>query len=260
LLGPIRAQLGGAQEIIFVPDHELYEVPYDALWDNLAGRYLVEQYVIRFAPSARSVTTEIHEPLSPAAVVADPRAMNQLPLPATRAEATRIASLHHAALLTQELATKARFLELARTSALLHFAGHANSDATQAYGALLLASGDGDSGILSSVEIERLSLRAQPLVVLAACGTFRGNAAHVSGMSSLARSFLIAGARSVVGTLWEIDDDVSAPLFTQFHEYLHTGTLPARALRKAQLQAIRSTDERVSHPASWAPIELLRDG
>ncbi|HEX3108106.1 MAG TPA: CHAT domain-containing protein, partial [Thermoanaerobaculia bacterium] len=149
------------------------------------------------------------------------------------------------------------FLELAPTAALIHFAGHANSDATQSYGALLFASSNDDSGVLSSSEIGRLSLLRHPLVVLAACGTFRGDAAHVSGMSSLARSFLTAGARGVVGTLWEVDDDVSAPLFTRFHERLRAGVSPASALRDVQLESLRSTDPRASHPATWSPVELL---
>jgi CHAT domain-containing protein len=111
--------------------------------------------------------------------------------------------------------------------------------------------------VLSSSEIARLALPSHPLVVLAACGTFRGKAAHVAGMSSLARSFLIAGARGVVGTLWEIDDDVSAPLFTQFHQHLRAGVSPAWSLRAAQLDALRSHDARTAHPATWAPVELL---
>ena len=76
-------------------------------------------------------------------------------------------------------------------------------------------------------------------------------------MSSLARSFLTAGARGVVGTLWEIDDDVSARFFTRFHGFLRTGASPVRSLRDAQLDALRSNDPRMSHPATWSPVELL---
>jgi len=79
----------------------------------------------------------------------------------------------------------------------------------------------------------------------------------VAGMSSLARSFLIAGARGVVGTLWEIDDDVSAPLFTRFHQLLRAGASPARALRDAQLEMLHASDPRASHPAAWSPVAYL---
>jgi len=108
--------------------------------------------------------------------------------------------------------------------------------------------------MLSANEIARLRLDRRPLVILAACGTFRGDPAHVAGMSSLARAFLLAGARGVVGTLWEIDDDVSAPLFLGFHESLRAGASPARALRDAQLAMLRSPDARLRASATWAPV------
>jgi CHAT domain-containing protein len=256
LIAPVRPQLAGIKEIVFVPDQQLYAIPFAALWDEHENRYLVEQYVIRFAPAARVHSGE-EKTISPALVIADPPALHSPPLLASRDEASRIATLHGAVLLTGDAATRASFEKLAPSSALIHFAGHANSDAGESYGALLFAPGNGDSGVLSSGEIARLSLTRHPLVVLAACGTFRGNSAHVAGMSSLARSFLIAGARGVVGTLWEIDDDVSAPLFTQFHEQLRTGEPPAQALKAIQIAAIHSRDSRTAHPATWSPIELL---
>src|SRR5205814_10159166 len=104
------------------------------------------------------------------------------------------------------------------------------------YGALLLASAAGDSVILSSSDIARLHLTRQPLVVLAACGTFRDDSLHTTGMSTLARAFLTAGARGVVGTLWEVDDDVASAFFLRFHERLCVDASPARALRQAQLE------------------------
>jgi CHAT domain-containing protein len=257
LIAPVRPRLSGTNEIVLVPDRQLYAVPFGALWDEHESKYLVEQYVIRFAPAARRDTPRDDDGISPALVIADPPALRSPRLLASRDEATRIAMLHGAVLLAGETATRASFERLAPSSALIHFAGHANSDASESYGALLFACGAGDSGVLSSGDIARLSLQRRPLVVLAACGTFRGNAAHVAGMSSLARSFLVAGARGVVGTLWEIDDDVSAPLFTRFHQYLRAGASPARSLRDAQTVALRSSDPRVAHPATWAPVEFL---
>ena len=110
--------------------------------------------------------------------------------------------------------------------------------------------------MLFSSEIARLSLQRRPLVILAACGTFRGDTAHVAGAATLARAFLLAGARAVIGTLWEIDDDVAAALFLRLHEHLRTGASPARALRAAQVDMLRSPDPRLRHPATW-PVEIL---
>jgi CHAT domain-containing protein len=162
-------------------------------------------------------------------------------------------------LLAGEGATRTAFADSARRSSLIHFAGHANSDATTSHGALLFAGAGDDSEILGSSEVAQLRLERHPLVVLAACGTLRGDVLHVAGMSSLSRAFLIAGARGVVGTLWEVDDDVSAALFRRFHAHLRAGMPPAEALRAAQVDALRSPDLRLGHPATWSPVELLTD-
>jgi len=258
LIAPVKSRLAGVDQIVLVPDRQLYAVPFAALWDEAAGQYFVEQYLLRFASSAETGSaTEVEGAMSPALVIADPPAAHWPRLLASRDEASRIADLHGAVVLAGEAATRSSFTKLAKTSALIHFAGHANSDAGESYGALLLAPGDGDSGVLASGDIARLDLARHPLVVLAACGTFRGNAAHVAGMSSLTRSFLIAGARGVVGTLWEIDDDVSAPLFTRFHQHLRAGASPARALRAAQLEMLHASDPRTSAPATWSPVEYV---
>lgn len=257
LIAPVRARLEGVEELVFVPDRQLYSVPFAALYDEAKAHYLIEEFTIRFATAASSGASSADGSLEPAVVIADPPTARWRRLAGSRDEAERVATLHAATLISGEKATRARFIEGVEQSALIHFAGHADTDAGQSWGALLLASSEGDSGILGTTEITGLTLTRAPLVVLAACGTFRGDAIHVSGMSSLARAFLIAGARGVVGTLWEIDDDVAGPLFLEFHESLRAGASPARALQLAQLAMLTSTDARLQHPATWSPVELL---
>jgi CHAT domain-containing protein len=256
LVAPLAAQLGDVRELVLVPDRELHALPFAALRNARTKKYLVEEYTIRFAPSA-SFRREAAPSLEPALVVADPPAKDWPRLPASREEALQIAALHGATVLAGEAATRAAFFAAARGSALIHYSGHANSDATASYGALLLAADGSDGGVVGSSDIARLRLERQPLVVLAACGTFRGNALHVAGMSGLSRAFLGAGARAVIGTLWEIDDDVSAPLFLRLHQRLREGATPAGALRDAQLGLLHSPDDRLAHPATWSPVQLL---
>jgi CHAT domain-containing protein len=254
LIAPMRGHLTNTTELVIVPDLELYGVPFAALFDAEHGHYLAEEFTIRFASSSAAFEKESSTALRPAFVVADPAAPRWPRLPHSREEALRIASLYDATLIAGEDATPARFIDAARDGALIHFAGHADSDARESYGALLLA---GDMGAFGTRQIARLSLRHHPLVVLAACGTFRGDVRHVAGMPSLARAFLTAGARAVVGTLWEIDDDVSAALFLRFHEHLRAGASPATALRAAQLEMLQSPDPRWKHPASWSAPAVL---
>jgi CHAT domain-containing protein len=257
LIEPLSPVLGGITQLIVVPDRQLHALPFGALWDERRKEYLIERFTIRLAPYA-SAGAEATGPLQPALIVADPATSLRSPLPGGEDEAQQIAALHRGAtLLTGEGATRAAFVDAAGRSALIHFAGHADSDTGHAYAALLLASHGTDPGVLGAGDVSRLRLTAHPLVVLAACGTFRGNLHHVAGMSSLGRAFLLAGARGVVGTLWEIEDDVSLPLFLRLHEELRSGSSPAAALRQAQVDLLRSTNPRLSHPAAWAPVELI---
>ncbi|HJQ39034.1 MAG TPA: CHAT domain-containing protein, partial [Thermoanaerobaculia bacterium] len=261
LIEPLRSQLAGVRELIIVPDRQLHALPFAALWNAETKQYLVEEVTLRFAPSAAfSRGLAAGSPQQAALVIADPPVDAYPQLPASREEALAIAAMYGSpALLAGDAATRAAFVEAARRSTLIHFAGHANSDVTASHGALLFAGTGNDSGILGSSEVAQLRLERSPLVVLAACGTLRGNALHVAGMSSLSRAFLAAGARGVVGTLWEVDDDVSAAFFRRFHAHLRAGMPPADALRAAQVDALRSTDPRLGHPASWSPVELLTD-
>jgi len=258
LIAPVESRLASAREIVIIPDQELYALPFAALYDASRRAYLAERFTIRFAPSASSAAENDAHVFQPAVVIADPTTPSWPRLPASRAEGERIAAFYSAAPLTGAKATRKRFLDAASDSALIHYAGHADSDAGHSYGALLLAAEEGDAGILSSSDIARLTLRRHPLVVLAACGTFRGDPAHVAGMSSLVRSFLLAGAQTVIGTSWEVDDDVAARFFLRFHEHLRAGASPARAVNAAQLEMIHASEPRLQHPATWAPVAITQ--
>lgn len=257
LLAPLEGLLAGRSEIVVIPDRELHVVPFAALYDERRQHYLIDRYTIRIAPSVAGAGPIDWRELTPAVVVADPATPLGPRLPASRREAEQIAAIHGATLIRGEGATVAQFSEGAGRSALVHYAGHADSDFREAYGALLLAPAGQDRGILGSSEIARLALAHRPLVVLAACGTARGEAVHIAGMSTIARAFLDAGARAVIGTLWEIDDDDAGPLFLGIHERLRDGTSPARAVRDAQTAMLQSTDARLAHPATWAAVAVI---
>jgi CHAT domain-containing protein len=252
LVAPLR--LTNVDELVLVADRQLQALPFAALFDG--QRYLVENYTIRYAPSAAR-TSRTPATLAPAVAIADPAAAGWPSLPHSRDEAAEIAAVHGASLIAGAEVTRARFLESLQRSALVHYAGHADSNAG-AYGALLLAPSGNDSGILAASDIARLTLHERaPLVVLSACGTLRGETRHVAGMPTLARAFLTAGARAVVGTQWEVEDDLTTPLFVHFHQELHAGQAPARALRSAQIAMLQTSDPRSHHPAAWSAVAVL---
>jgi CHAT domain-containing protein len=100
--------------------------------------------------------------------------------------------------------------------------------------------------------VSELSLPETELVVLAGCRT----AAHGGGrgsVRSLAHAFLGSGARSVLASLWDVDDEATSALTLDFYRGVHSGQRPAAALRDAQRKAI----ERGSPIQDWAGFQLL---
>ncbi|MEA2414333.1 MAG: hypothetical protein QOI58_990 [Thermoanaerobaculia bacterium] len=261
LIKPVAMQIGGADRLIIVPDRQIHEVPFAALYDAGRRRYLVDDYAISFAPSAKMVDHHpiAPQPLVPVLVVSDPSLDDASALPNAAREANAVAAMYNSAtVLIAERATRARFITAAQSSGMIHYAGHADSSSADPFGSLHLASdASGRTGDLNANTIASLNLNRVELVILAACGTMRGDFQHIEGMPSIARSFLTAGARNVVGTLWEVDDDAVAPLFQRIHTELRKGASPTAALNTAQVALAHDRDPRISHPSTWAPVEIL---
>ncbi|HXA19718.1 MAG TPA: CHAT domain-containing protein [Thermoanaerobaculia bacterium] len=260
LIAPVAAELAGADRLIIVPDRQLHTVPWAALWNAPRGHYLIDDMALSVAPSASALLLKKQPAvLAPVLVIGDPHDEGAASLPEAAREAEVIAAMYGSStLLESDHATRARFVAAARMSGMIHYAGHAESDATDPFGALHLAADHPhETGDLDTTDIAALRLEKAPLVLLAACGTMRGESGHVEGMPSIARAFLAAGARGVIGTLWEVDDDAAAPLFHRLHLELRNGASPSAALRTAQIELAHGTDPRLGHPASWAPVELL---
>jgi CHAT domain-containing protein len=95
---------------------------------------------------------------------------------------------------------------------------------------------DRDDGIVTAAEVADLDLSAAPLVVLSACETGLGQIAGGEGALGLQRAFQVAGARSVVSSLWKVDDEATRLLMTEFYQNLWQKQLPPlAAFRQAQL-------------------------
>lgn len=260
LIEPLEPQLAGAEVLYIVPDRFLYATPFTALFDGKRGEYLIQGRRIIIAPSGAFLLRRPRARLttSPALIVSDPtddRTGNWLP--AARREAAAIRQLYPGSLLLEgSEATIERFVETAPRSALIHYAGHAGRD-DGAGGFLPLARAGDTDGRFDATSISRLELRHTNLVVLSACATMRGSSSRVEGMPSISRAFLTAGVPTVVGMLWEIEDETAAPLLLSFHRMLLHHTSASAALQAAQRELLRSPDATTRHPASWAAAVVL---
>lgn len=141
---------------------------------------------------------------------------------------------------------------------IIHFACHGFLAEEFPFRSALVLSLDDDpkeDGFLQVRELYNLRLKAD-LVVLSACQTGKGKLERGEGILGLPRIFFYAGARSVMLTLWRINDESAAKFMNLFYRYLSQGSDKAQALRLAKLDMINS---KFSHPFYWAAFVLNGD-
>ena len=113
--------------------------------------------------------------------------------------------------------------------------------------------------ILTALEAAELELGQVELVVLSACSTGRGQVAGGEGVLGLQRAFQLAGARSVVASLWQVPDEETHQLMREFysHVWSKTPVLRAEALRQAQLWMLENWSGRSGVERLGGPKVLL---
>ena len=250
--------------------------------------YLINEKSITYVPSA-SVLAELAMPrerresaelpkrfvgfADPLPMIAAAAASNVLrsapgglpPLPRlleSRREVTGIAGLYkpgESQLFLEGAATEENVKDnaLLRTARRVHFATHGFLDEKRPeLSGLVLSRGAGsrEDGLLQVYEIFNLELDAD-LVVLSACDTGLGTMVSGEGLIGVTRALLYAGARSVVVSLWQVDDDSTPDLMISFYHHLDQDPDKAESLRLAKIEMIRQG--RFSHPFYWAPFILL---
>jgi CHAT domain-containing protein len=114
-----------------------------------------------------------------------------------------------------------------------------------------------DDGLLQVREIRDLALNAD-LVTLSACDTGNGRLLGEEGIASLERAFLLAGARSVIASLWTADDTYTIALMKRLYQHLVDGDDKGAALRAAKLDLLEQFGDQAL-PIYWAGFTLVGD-
>jgi CHAT domain-containing protein len=139
----------------------------------------------------------------------------------------------------------------------IHIAAHGiHDDENPKYSGILLGrdKDDTEDGILQAHEIFPLNLNAD-LVTLSSCFSGFGEIDPNEGNLGIYRSFLLAGAKSVIISLWNVEDESTSILFSKFYEYLKEGNSKSKSLRLAKMDL--KNNPKYSHPFYWAPFILM---
>jgi CHAT domain-containing protein len=282
LLAPISG-LNQKQRITIIPDGLLHLLPFEAILMP-SGRFLINSYMIDYSSSATAMMLLRKKPgreeircrflgvgdarLSSSDESGNAFFANTLQptrLPGSRAEVLSIANalkdVSEAVTMLGDEASESAIKALNLSSFdILHFAVHGASDVHfPARSALLFGPrpDEIEDGILQSWEISRLQLKAD-LVVLSACDTVVGRLLDQEGVSNLVQAFLLAGARSVVASIWPAEDRSAADLMMRFYSYLAQGMDKGSALRQAKLDFIEKYGDKAL-PIHWAGMLMIGD-
>lgn len=255
---------------IIVPDGPLAYIPFEALLRNTPedpGRfkthpYLLRDYGISYAYSATQLSDLLAQSRQKAprtmaafAPAFDNNPYGLAPLQHNRREARAVSALFKGDLLEGHAATADVFLRDAGQYRMLLLATHGKAGAEVGeLSYLAFSTPQGQEGGEAFVYVRDLYLQRLPaeMVVLSACETSVGEYQIGEGVVSLAKGFFHAGARSMVATLWSVDDAKNADLMTGFFQNIKKGLRRDRALQQAKLDFLAARPHDESHPVYWA--------
>ena len=270
VIAPILDLIDG-DEIIIVPDGPLWLAPFAAFL-NPSSKYLCESFKVRIIPSLTSLKIILHCPeyhcSSGALIVGDPdvsevtnsqgdQILQQLPF--ARKEAQMIGQILNTAPLTGKLATKCEVLKQICSVAVVHIAAHGCMET----GEIALSPNPErksqtlaeEDYMLTMADVMSVKLRAK-LVVLSCCHSGRGEI-KAEGVVGIARAFMAAGARSVLVSLWAIEDEATLEFMKSFYHNLVKGRSASESLNHA-MKCLRES-EKFSDVKYWAPFTLIGD-
>ncbi len=288
LVAPALSKLSNIKQLIVVPDNVLAQIPFEAfLTDSVETTtpytdlpYLLREYSISYSYSLGLLTQNnrpMAQPTRSGILGFAPFYASTLPvstersmrhrnlrkkirdLPAAQAELEALEQQFEGRFLYKEQASEAAFKEMAKQYSILHLAMHGSvNEHVPLLSSLIFTEveGEEEDNFLEAHEISHLELNAE-LVVLSACETGYGQFKTGEGLFSLARSFMYAGAPSMVVSLWTVNDYSTAVVMEQFYQQLAAGVNKAEALRQAKLYYLEHNSGILAHPNFWSPFIQL---
>jgi CHAT domain-containing protein len=278
LLVPFESSIKG-KDLIIIPDGSLNYMPFSVLLtSSTQGKYLnfkelpylVKQNSIRYLYASRFFQDDLHitrdaKILAFAPVYSvdknsdNPLLKGIIPLDYNVKEVQSIVQSGSDKIYLDKKASEYNFKKLASSYSLVHLAMHAIIDDEDPAKSRLIfthTNGTSEDNMLYSYETYNMELNTD-LLVLSACKTGTGKIQKGEGMLSLTRGFIFAGVKSIVTSLWTVNDKSGAAFFGSFYKNLSQQQPKSVALQKASMDYLQSADNIGAHPYYWAGFVLI---
>ena len=258
LFEPVREIVRGVSRLLIIPDRLLHRVPFQALLSP-EGRYLIEDFVITYAPSVSVALRRSTRDNSVAhgncpSVIMGVGRTTYLPLSKLENVSKEIGALANlvpnASIIEGEAATRRTLLDLQGEIDVLLVACHGEFDRDDPLLSRLYLS----DGPVYAYEL--LALAARPrLIVLSACETAVSAMEAGDESFGLVRPLLMTGAGAVLSSLWNVSDRAAAAFMTAFFERRRFLVGDAAVcLAETQRSMVQSSE--YNHPYFWAPFMI----
>ncbi len=267
LLQPFESLLRGKEDILIIPDRELYLLPFEVLhWQKKSAaatarqetqRLAVDDFAVAYTPSWKVHLThrqDAKRPFRPKRIGIWADASLPHRAAAVGAVFQAFAATSGIDTFSGSRCTKNSFLREQANYDVLHLLMHGKSNLSDRRDNKLSFGAAQDTLWGFEVQAENFSAR---LAVLSACETALGAHETGEGAFTLSRSFLQAGISQVVATLWEVPEAKTTQIIGDFYQRLGQNVPPVRALQQAKSEYRRSAQGFWKHPAFWAGAVVM---
>lgn len=248
-------------KLSIVPDGNIYAIPFEALVSNSEAP-LIESYLIRDFEIFYRYSLSVDAHMEQQKANNDASFIGFIPgtfrdnyltnLNNSQNEVDEISSVLASKVFTDSMATKSSFLREYMNSSIVHVSTHGSFENNNP------GLGFYDEKLFLD-ELYFLN-STKEMVVLSACKTSVGNQAQGEGVFNFTRGFINSGAKSVVTTLWDVNEKSSSEVISSFYKNLVSGDTKSESLRKAKfdyLEGHKNTSE--ASPFYWSAIVLTGD-
>jgi CHAT domain-containing protein/Tfp pilus assembly protein PilF len=257
LIRPIEKQIQtlAPKKLAIITTGKLRGIPFESLYDEKADQYLIEKYPIHYLTriSTAKLFPQSSQPDLKILAIANPRP-TKTDLPGTEQQANYITqNFPNSQQYSREQATLTTFKDNSPKFPILHLGTHGcfqsqgcptlNMEANT----LLFANGEK----YNIADAALLGLKDTQLIVFSACQTAKEIDENDQSLPGLAYVFERAGAKNIIATLWNSEDNTSVEIMSQFYANLKQGMSKSEALQKAKLSQIKR------HPFFWSVFILI---